>query len=197
MSRFLVLASMLFAGFTSFAAEPTAADCLARVQADGCRLNRYDVSDASRSVDKCRQVMSLGAANKAQVFLLKGSSDLVVIRSRGERGVNPPFCPAKRFSVDSSGAKDMIVINHNVFVLSNSGRVFMVQPDGDLLEVLSTENRSYSTVVDIRQGRESVKNVRFIGRSFEKELTPDELNKRIQVQIPKRSNTTRDVLFLD
>lgn len=195
-SLFILSALATLTSTGVFAAESTPTDCLDRVRQEGCFVSDRDYVIAHNTVEKCRRVMSLGAADKLEVFLLKNSERVVVIKTRGP-SVFPPYCPANRYEIDRSGAKDLKIINHHVFILSNDGALYMMEPNGEVFEVLDTKNTSYVSLVDIRQGKQNVRNLLIVGKTFQKEMTPEELAARKKVAVRFFNRTTRQSLFSD
>lgn len=83
-----------------------------------------------------------------ELFLLDKSDKLVVIKTKGS-GVSKPDCPTTKFTVDSSGLKDMKIVDNKVFMISNDGQVYIMHSDETVYELLNSEGEHYTSVSEI------------------------------------------------
>lgn len=203
-SKLFVLFLSFISSASAFAIEGAAdaAKCARRVRDAGCYLSNNDFDRIEDNVAACKQAND--DAGRIEVFLLKNADKVVVVKTSP---VVNQYCKVTKYSIDSRGIKTIKVIGNSkigerVFMLANSGRVYFMESDQDVYEVLNSKGKSYSNVAEIK-GADSGKAVHLIGErnSFDVLLTREALWKKIRDRELRKIDftyyTTERSLFRD
>lgn len=170
--------SLVLSVFAAHAiADSTPRRCVERIREEGCRVSLGDEIRANLNAEKCRQVKSSTGKTTLELFLLKRSDKVVVVKTEG-RDVSKPFCPMVKYTVDNSGIRDMKIIDNKVFMYSNDGQLYVMLADQQVYEILNSSGRSYRGIIDIKGVPRRPNQVALIGRTFETVLNTDSLNHR-------------------
>lgn len=159
------------------ASDGSPTKCANRVKEAGCSLSNNNFDRIGDNVESCKQVKSGSGKTTLELFLLRKSDKLVVIKTAGD-GVSKPNCPVIKYTMDNSGISEIKVINNKVFMLAKSGRVYFMHADQSVYELLNSKQKSYSSVTDIK-GSQGGNAIVISGNGFSNELTNDDLQRKI------------------
>ena len=191
--KFVVVSLMTLVSAVTFA-DSSPRGCLERVRQAGCYVSGFDMHEGVRNVEKCRHFESKQGSTELEVFLMKHSNKLVVVKTAGSQ-VRKPNCPMTRYTVDAAGMDDFKVIGNHLFALSNDGQLYMMLADQTFAEIMNSRGRPYSGIRDIKGSRSGHDSIVLIGRTFETELTIRDIQNRVKHPVRFEHYTTRQSLF--
>ncbi len=190
--------------FTAGKASPAeASKCINRVVAAGCNLSKNDMSRIRENVQECKHVNSNGNTTQLEVFLLDKSDKLVVFQTKGKdkQGNTVPGsrgqCPLVKYTIDRAGMKDVLIRGNKTWMLSNSGALYIMNPDQSVVEFLKKDGTSYSGVTKIK-GTDDDDELSISGSTFKDVvLSADTVKSRPRRQLKFEYHTTFESLFRD
>src|SRR5262245_9152646 len=133
----LSLLAVLLISAASAHAATEGRRCAERVRNAGCDLSNNNFERIDHDVNTCKQLNAQG--NKLEVFLLNEAGKVVVVdttRGRGDRN-----CPAIKYTIDDSGIDTVKVLANRVFMRSDSGRVYFMQGNQAVYELLNVKKK--------------------------------------------------------
>ena len=180
---FLSLVSLVVGSF-AFAADQDSLEklskCVTRVKDVGCTVSNNDYDRIDANVTKCRHVEDKDGM--FDVFLLNESGKAVIIDTDGYNK-----CNRAKYTLDAQGITDFKVIGNQkegvrVFFLGNSGRVYVMDTDQVVYEILSGNGNSYTNVSDIKGVKGSGTSVQIVMDNGKNgyELTRDKLDRKLR-----------------
>jgi hypothetical protein len=185
MKKLVLLIALSSLVATSALANTLGQKCANRVRTAGCYLSNNDFGRIDSNVATCKQVRSGSGKTTLEIFVLKNSDKVVVVKTAGE-GVDmsqpaPRHCPVVKYTIDYSGIKEIKIIDNKTFLLSNDGQLYYMLADQTVYEVLTARRDSYKSIADIKGLQAPKKGIQLIYGSGAQpyDLTDKELNEKI------------------
>ncbi len=195
--------SVLFLSLVSLVASQAAfagkADdlqkCVDRVKEAGCTFSNNDSDRVEDNVYKCRQAKDKDGI--FEVFLLNDAGKVVVVDTDGYNR-----CAKAKYTLDPKGITEFKVIGNSkegvrVYFLSNSGRVYTMDTDQVVYEILSGSGNSYDTVVDIKGVRDDATAIKLVmkGNMQDVTFTRKRIEQKLRTAGSWSTNEARKVEF--
>lgn len=128
--KFLILLVTLSTGF-AFAAKPDHSQLQACIDRIPCDLSKNNMKKIHHNVEICDQVVSKSGKTSLELFLLKDSDKIVVVKTKGPGvDVSKNICPMIKYPLGNGySAKDFTVIDNKVWIETHNRALFVMMPD--------------------------------------------------------------------
>lgn len=172
----LLLISTVLAASAFANGDAEARRCAERVRQAGCKMSNNDFDRIDDNVTSCKHMDSGSGKTSLEIFLLRKSDKVVVVKTKGS-DVSKPNCPTIKYTVDYPGVEKVKVIGNKAYLLSYDGQLYVMYADQSIYEIYNSRGERYRSLTDIK-GTNGGQAIELIGRGMRVTLTDDMLQRK-------------------
>jgi hypothetical protein len=138
-----------------------------------CGLSDQSLAGIDKNVSECRELSGGWISRTMDVFFMPGSGSMVAVSSGETRN----SCSRRKFTVPG-GVKDVAVASGKVYMVSNLGRLYFLDRNQNLFEMLKSSNddgghyKGITGVSEDGHGGVNLEGIHF-------DLSPDKFDERL------------------